>query len=71
MEPMNDATRKLQLEMAIDMMKADGHLIGQFQAEAAKMAFTYFTSLVAAGFNEFQALEIVKTHGVNPKVPGQ
>ena len=68
-QPMNDATRKLQLEMLNDQMIKDFPLFQKMHVEAGRSAFSYYTALIDAGFNETQALEIIKAHGIGPKTP--
>lgn len=70
MNEMNDATRKLQFEMALDQTKSMASHIKAYQKEIAPLIYNYFTELMASGFTEQQAIAIVQAHGMFPPQTG-
>jgi hypothetical protein len=63
-ETMN-AHEQLQFEMAIDQMKKMLPFYKEHTKVVAQVLKSYYDELVAAGFTDAQALEIVVHHGIN------
>ncbi|MFD2703784.1 hypothetical protein ACFSVM_25475 [Paenibacillus shunpengii] len=66
-ETMNTATRKLEMQMALDELVAMTYELTQLQKTAAPLIHNYYKELLAAGFSESDALSIVRVHGWLPK----
>lgn len=59
------AHEQLQLEMAIDQIKKMVPFYQEHAKAVAKILKAYYDELVAAGFTDAQALQIVIHHGIN------
>ena len=55
-----------QLRESIAMLTQNGELLEQSHKQISQVLFARFQCLVAAGFSESQALEIVKFRGLLP-----
>ncbi|NNV04633.1 hypothetical protein [Brevibacillus sp. MCWH] len=58
------AHEQLELEMAIDQTKKMLPIYREHAKAVSQVLKSYYDELIAAGFTEAQALEIVKSHGV-------
>jgi hypothetical protein len=66
---MNEATQKLQMEMANDAIKSMTPQMKEYQKNIAPLVYNYFVELINAGFTESQAISLVSAHGYMPPAP--
>ena len=55
----------IEMREQLDEFRKNMEVFHDFQADGAKLMFSYFEKLKEAGFTEAQALEIVKARGWN------
>jgi len=61
----NQKITNIEMEMALDEIKEKLHYIIQLNDYNARVLKAKYDSLVDEGFNENQALEIIKTRPIN------